>query len=477
MLQCKGTFFYISLAPFRFFTACFIIILFIIILVIGNSLFQTAYDGLHNQIQTFLPGSLLVKNSSPQADALYFPQSEDACSLILPQSAKIAEYLSAQHAVASIVPFKLTRVQLETEGYSMNEAHALCLHPDALNLLTRHLFIEQGNLTSLQRRGVMVSDLLIERLFHTSNIKYKVGDLLTLSPPLVSSAFSRCKVPITAIFKLKQNKNEFDFISTLIILDETSFNIITNLPLGEINLDPTLEKLVLHAAQPIFKDRDSLFIRSELCPDRHSVSSLFSLLDDPAQKYASLPIETHAWQGIALTVRESAAQNTRLLRHNLSRFFRAQHIPARVTDWPAVSIPVLRQLALKHTVFIIMLIFFGLFIITLSVIISRPNKKQLQFILKTEADNSRRWFVHFFTRQAVLQSLLCGFLGMMASGLVFLCFLNLAASRPENSWICALFESTKLHPDFHIAGLLYALIFLVVYSFSSWMYAFFISRK
>jgi hypothetical protein len=441
-------------------------------------LFHTAHTGIEEQIQFFLPGSILISNNSPQADTLCLTRSADAHTLSLTRSEKILKYLSAQPAVSSMIPFKLACVQIETRGYTMGDVYALCLHPDALNLLARYLHIEQGDFTLPQKRGVMVSDRLIERLFQTFNLRYKVGDLLTLShTPVASAFFSRCTVPLSAVYTLTQSKNEFDFISNLIILDYTSFDIITNLPLGMINLDPAQKKLKLDNTEKIFNGPEPLFTRVELRPNRHSMSSLFSLLGDPGLKYASLPAETSAWQGIVLTVRESVAQNSGMFRRKLTRFFDTQHIPALAEDWPADNIPVLRRFASKHTIFIIMLIFSGLAAVAISTVISRPTKKQLHYISETGAAGSNRRLVLLFARQAVLRGMLYGLLGIITAGSLFLCFLHRPVSGLENSWICTLCESVRLNPAFHIPGLVYALIFLFVYSISSWMYAFFYTKK
>ncbi len=477
MLTLKDALIYISQAPFRFLSLSLIIILFIIIIVIGNSLFNSAYQELEIQIQQFLPGSLLIKNNSTQSDVLRLAESTNTAAQILPESGRIMEYTKAHPAVSAIVPFKLAQVRLDTKSYSLYDLHTLCLHTDAAAHLKDQLIIEQGDFLSLDQRGIMVSQALIDRLYRTFNIQFKVGDMLTLSNALLAFGFSQYRVPLKAVYSLKHSKSEFNFISSLILIDEISFNLLFNLAIAQENIDALGQNLLLKDAHDIFNNHVSLFVLPDLSHSDHSLASLFSLLGDPKQKYAVLTPQTQIWQGILLNLPKHSAQDISVLSHNIEIFFSTHNIPARVSAWPGKSMPVLNKLELKHTVFIIIMIFFALLIIVGSNIISRPTYKQSQLIKKNRADISLGSSVYLLFGLAVLQSVLCGILGVFAAGIVFIFFWGRALYFSPDSWFFTLFESPKLYPELHISGFLYVMLFLFLYSCFSWIHAITGTRK
>ncbi|MBN1799150.1 MAG: hypothetical protein JW822_11265 [Spirochaetales bacterium] len=477
MLKFKATLTFIAQAPCRFFSLSFIIILFIIIIVIGNSLFNSACQELKNQIELFLPGSLLIKKYVPESEEPGFTESTYTATQILPHSKQIMDYTEAQPAVKAVLAFKLAQIQLEYNNHSIHDLYIVCLQADAATHLKPHLLIEQGDFLPSDSRGIIVSRALITRLNHTFNARFKVGDKLTLSNPQSGLCFSRYKLPIQAVYSLRQQKSEFDFISSLIVIDETSFNILCNLPLTQNKTAMSGENLVISDSGTIFRNHGSLFVRPDLSANGHSLTSLFTLLGDPKQKIVSLQPEEKVWQGLLISTSESSPQVISALRKNLAGFLKLQNIPTLVTDRPWKNTGICKRLELKHAGFTVIMVVFALLIIAGANLLLRPAYRESSFFSTTGACNSPIALIGLFFGRAVLQGILSGLVGILAAVIILKYFWSGTVYFSRYSLFHLLFDSQKLHSTPDLSAFLYVLLFLLFYSCFSWVYPVIKARK
>jgi ABC-type lipoprotein release transport system permease subunit len=464
MFEFKFAFSKISHSPATFVFLSVLIILFITVSVIGNSLFSSAREEFFKQIKDFFPGSLIIKKKATQADLSVFSESPLGPLQILPAFSEIMKYARAHPQVTEIMPFNYAQLKLKVGDESLINTGVLCLPADFYDFLLENLEFEQGSLPSSSQRGLAMSQEFKEHLLAEFHAAFNLGDMLTLKSPSLPYGFTEYKIPLTGFFTLKDARSEFDSISFLMLADEISFKILLNLPMKR-RQD---YGIALSERQNNNKNEGTLFVQPDLKNFPLSDQIIFNLLGDVKQKYLDNTSGTEPWQGVLLRTLATSDQGAAGIISDFTAYFKTNQIPAYIKDWPGKNLP--QGMEAGYLFFILFLLVAGLFIIILSNILYRPkpNEDKLLELYKEKKASFSTPGLYF--SQSLLQSITCGVVGMGFAYLILKFLLKGEITAQPGSIFYGLFKTRHVFVELKAWAILFACGFLFLYSLCSWIY-------
>ncbi len=214
-----------------------------LVLVVGNSVIDTATAGVRANYTANYTGHVIVAAGGVQLPMLtpdVNPEAYGRATPAIPDFDSTMEFIASRPGVRAVTPMitGLALTQAEGEGFGLMQFYGIdpdryrAFFPDNVELLA-------GELLATGDRGLVISERTLEMLADSLNREMGVGDRVLLTAPSEMHGLRIREVEIVGVFRFRNATMPLEFISFLDAESARTLNGMTGLTDVEVLLTPT----------------------------------------------------------------------------------------------------------------------------------------------------------------------------------------------------------------------------------------------
>lgn len=442
------------------------------VLVVGNSLMDSAAAGIRRSFIDNFTGHLVLTGVADAPVSLFGVRSTDFLNTRTP---RLDGYERLRQVVADLPEVAAWSPQASDsaavtlageDGTSIGEAFAqiwgiepdryLGVFPDAAELIAG-TFLEPGQV------GLVMSEEIATELAESSDREVRPGDRVLLTATTEAGIKVR-EVPVTGIFRFRNSLPQLDFVS---FVDITTLRTLTGM-----NVSAPAEQIltVEQMAQLGSVDENDLFggSGSGSLVQAADAGSTAPVLLDLGEREETV-IDSGAWHFLLLKLHRPGAADR--VTEKLERVIADEDLNARVLGWVGAAAP-LSQLSdgfkIVFNVVIVVIAVVAVIIIMNTLVISVTER--ISEIGTMRAIGARKGFVRqMIGAETVTLACVFGAAGV-ALALVLLFILGATGIRASNLFLRILFGGEILRPEVSPGSVAFSLLMVAAIAVLSSLY-------
>ncbi|MBN1648790.1 MAG: FtsX-like permease family protein [Spirochaetales bacterium] len=417
------------------------------ILLVGNSLIDTAAGGLKANYTENYTGDIMiaVKMDYPPNILGMSPEIRENGISKVPEIGKIEKYLDERGDIAArtgvAAGFAQVSFAEEGRGFSMlfgiDPDHYLTMFPGNIRIL-------EGSMLTSGQEGLVLNRNSLKMLEESSGEKLHAGDLITLTGSTANSGITIREVALTGIFEFVNSNLTLQYVS---LIDIQTMRSLQGLTLyGQAKLDLSAEEsesLGSVNEEDIFADFGFKIV--ETGTGIKNENDLADILGDLSNRDMYSLTKSDAWHYLLLKL-EQPGRAAGVIR-DINRYFTKQEIDAKAYDWISAAGPAAKAVSGLKTIFnaiIIIIAVVALIIIMNTLVISVTER--IPEIGTMRAIGARKGFIRkMISMETLLLSIAAGTTGIVAGSAILL-ILQATGIPAGNMFLEVLFGGQILYP-------------------------------
>lgn len=482
----------------------------VLILIVGNSMMETATLGIRRAFIENYTGHVFVSGVADGAVSLFGVQSVGGIDPTpqLPEYPRIRDRIAEDERVdrytSQVSGFGLVRIEDERVAGLENSTFSLLFAVDATSYwdMFQSIKLVEGRILEPGERGILLTadrveeleELMVEALedqgVEAPEAELTIGDEIRVVSGLQSGLPKIRIVPLVGIYELPQVAEGVgaEFVSFVDIETQRALQGLTLVYQGEFDIsrDATALLDVETADLGDLFDEEVLDVESEPGP-ADTAQDLASLLElDLQDDSADQPGETDdraqigdsgesddrtggSWHYILATVNNPRAADD--LITDLNAWFQEEGIPAEAGDWEKAAGPFATTADVVRTVFNVAIIIVGVVavIIIMNTMVVSVIERTAE-IGTMRALGAQRGFVwRMFLYETLTISAVFGVIGIMLA-LAAIAILNAIAIPATNTFTQILFAGPELRPNVSMASVYGSVLIVALIGILSHIY-------
>ncbi len=443
------------------------------VLVVGNSLMDSAAAGIRRSFIDNFTGHLVLAGVADAPVSLFGVRSTDFLNARTPRLDGYEQLLQAIADHPDVAAWSPQASDAATvnlagaDGTSLGESFAQLwgieparyreVFPDAAELIA-------GSFLEPDQVGLVLSEEVATDLGESADREIRPGDRLLLTATTAAGIKVR-EVPVTGIFRFRNALPQLDFVS---FVDITTLRTLTGMtvsaPAEQILTEEQVEQLGSVDEDDLFGGGDDA---GSLVRDVFSGSAAPVLLDLGGRE--EVVIDSGAWHFLLLKLRRPGAVDR--VTRDLERVIGDGDLNAQVLDWRAAAAP-LSQLSdgfkIVFNVVIIVIAVVAVIIIMNTLVISVTER--ISEIGTMRAIGARKGFVRrMIGAETVTVAFVFGAAGVLL-GLVLLFILGATGIPASNLFLRILFGGEVLRPEVSPGSVAFSLVMVAAIAVVSSLY-------
>jgi len=442
-----------------------IIALGLLILVVGNSLLDTAEEGIRKMYTENFTGQVIITASRNENLSLFMGggRMNGEPTPTIPEYPELAGYLDAlpgvQNAVSQITGFVTADLGGEGNAFLQLFGVAPQLY---LEMFPSTVEVIEGRFLEGEETGIVLSQDVVEMLEESSGRKVEIGDKILLTNMNSVSGTKIREIEIKGIIRFVSEAPNLSLIS---YVDVGSLRALSGMiKLTDVEVDLSREEQEALGSvdeDDLFGGGDELFAETGLVSEASSEDSLLSILGDTSEAQAFRELDPNAWQYVLLKL-EDGGSPERLIR-SLNSSFEEQGLDVKAYGWVEAAGTTAQLVSGLKTVFnalILIVAVVAIIIIMNTLVISITER--IGEIGTMRAIGARRSFVRgMITLETLMISLVFGLIGIiLGSGIIGM--LNLTGIEATSMFLQVLFGGSVLTPVVSTGSVLTSLLVVIV---------------
>jgi putative ABC transport system permease protein len=424
-----------------------IIALALMILVIGNSLIDTAAEGVRGMYSSNFTGHIMITSSRYENPTLFMApvRAFDGPTPIIQDYPQLVEYLSGldgvEDTVSQISGFATAQFDEGGSGFlqlfSVDPTEYLAMFPGTFEML-------EGDFLMGEEEGIVLSEHIVLNLSDTAGREIHLGDSLLLTNMNVVSGTKIREVKVKGIFRFHNETPNLSFIS---FLDLTSMRVLSGMtkmtdPDVELNAD---ERENLGSV-----NEDDLFGggflgETSISADPFSEDDLCNILGDRSGLALFRELNTEAWHYVLLKLEDN--KNTELMVRSLNTYFGENGIELQADNWVQAAGSLAQLVNSLKIIFNILILVIGVVavIIIMNTIVISVTERIGEIGTMRAIGAQRRFIRSMITIETLMISLVFGAVGITTGGIT-IGILHYTGIEATNIFMQVLFGGNILVP-------------------------------
>ncbi len=443
----------------------------IVVLVVGNSLMDSATAGIEKSYTRNYTGHLMITGSHNGRLTLFGFQDLSAMERSvphIPDYQEVLEYVRSLPYVESVNPQITTAALLTlddepvgvTQLFGIDPVQYQQMFPDNVELIA-------GDFFRPGEQGVVLNATIVDRMERRQGITLKPGDKIVLTGVSAQTGMRIREVPIAGIFRFVHSNPQLDMVS---FLDPANARDLSGLVVGHTDVADLTEQEQAFLGEldidSIFDSLDSLFVETA----DESGFSLEDLFGDPVEIEEPEVFEEYeavyeedlgAWH--FLLVRLTDERQVARAEADLAAFFKERDIPAQTSNWlQAAGATAELGYGIKNIFngIVAVIAVVAVIIIMNTLVISVTERtSEIGTMRAIGAQKSFVW--KMILSETMLLTGLSGAIGIALGGII-LAVLNVIGIEATNMFFEILFGGKVLKPQLSLSSVVLALGVVVV---------------
>lgn len=456
----------------------------VLIIIVGNSLMDTASLGIERAFIDNYTGHVFISARAEGEVSLFGVQSVGGIeeTPALPEFERIREHLE-NHPLTSGVATQITgfagiKSEAQEDIDAMAGSLLFGINPEEYRALFDNLSITEGEDLTPGQPGILLSENTAEDIREELGIDLEIGDPLLLNG-FGTAGFRIREVPVRGFFEFKQEGEAADLIS---YIDAQTLRSLKGMNLGgseEVTLTEEETGLLQTGEETDFEDLFSgeiLFSEEEGAGEALS-EDIYSILgSEEAPEAEEMPegmpvidAGEGSWEYFLVKLKRPSADR-RYIR-DINRWFAENDINAQAGGWKAAAGPFSKSADAIRIVFnvaVIMVVIVAVIIVMNTLVISVVERTGE--IGTMRALGAQRPFIRkLFSMEITAISIVFGLIGI-AAGIIALIIIRLIGFEAGNPFVEILFAGKVLKPVIYPLSMLYTLAGVVVFGILANLY-------
>ena len=442
------------------------------VLVVGNSLMDSAADGIRRSFIDNFTGHLVLAGVTDAPVGLFGVRTTDFLNTRTPRLdgyGRLLEAVASHPDVAAWSPQASDAAVVNlaaADGTSIGESFArlwgidparyLAVFPDAAELIA-------GSFLAPEQVGLVLSEEIAADLAESAGRAVQPGDRVLLTATTAAGIKVR-EVPVTGIFRFRNALPQLDFVS---LVDITTLRTLTGMtvsaPAEQILTDEQMAGLGAVDEGDLFGGGDA----GPLVREAEAGASVPTVLD--LGERAETVVDSGAWHFLLLKLRRPGAADR--VAETLEQVIAEEDLGAQVLGWVEAAAP-LSQLSdgfkIVFNVVIIVIAVVAVIIIMNTLVISVTER--MSEIGTMRAIGARKGFVRrMIGAETVTLAFVFGGAGVVLA-LVLLAILGATGIRATNLFLRILFGGEVLRPAVSLGSVAFSLLMVAAIAVLSSLY-------
>lgn len=445
-----------------------------IVLVVGNSLMDTASQGIERSYIQNYTGHLMVSGASQGRLTMFgyqdFTALEETIPL-LPASDELRSYVESLPYVESVTPqasgFALGSVAEESQTalqlFGIEPSSYQRTFPGNVELLEGR-FLENGE------EGILLSRRAAEFLNRRLAEPLAVGDPIVLTGMSAAAGMRIREIPIRGIFEFRQSNPQLDMISLVDIQTMRALNgmAVTRVDVSQLSADQqrlleTTDVDELFGGTDLFAD----ITVEETAPVEQDFLSILGPADPDALTDAADASSAWHFLLVRLTDERYAGRATR----DIQEFFAERDLHGQVGDWLAAAGAIAEMSFGVRWVFnvVVLIIAVVAVIIIMNTLVISVTQRMAEFGTMRAIGAQKGFIRRMILWETLLISGIFGFGGVAIGGMI-LAILHATGIVAPNVFFEVLFGGPVLHPTLSASAVVTSLIIVMLVALAASLY-------
>ena len=442
-----------------------IIALGLLILVVGNSLLDTAEEGIRKMFTENFTGQVIITASRNENLSLFMGpgRMNGEPTPTIPEYPELASYLDAlpgvENTVSQITGF--ATADLNGEGNAFLQLFGV--DPEQyLEMFPNTAEVIEGRLLEVEETGIVVSEDVVEMLEESSGRKVEIGDKILLTNINSVSGTKIREIEIKGIIRFLSEAPNLSLISYIDVGSLRALSGMTKVTDVEVDLNREEQEALGRVDEDdLFGSDEDLFADTELVTETSTEDALLTILGDTSEAQAFRELDPDGWQYVLLKLEDSRSPE-RLIR-SLNSYFEEQELDVKAYGWVDAAGATAQLVSGLKTVFNVLILIVAvvaIIIIMNTLVISITER--IGEIGTMRAIGARRLFVRrMITLETLMISLAFGVIGIiLGSGIIGI--LNLTGIEATSMFLQVLFGGSVLTPVVSTGSVLVSLLMVIV---------------
>ncbi|NLJ81178.1 MAG: ABC transporter permease [Firmicutes bacterium] len=313
-----------------------IMVIGIMVLVVGNSLMDTATAGIERYYTKNYTGHLMITGSTRGKLTLFGFQDmtgmEQAVPRI-PEYEEVLEFARSLSYVETLNPQVSTTVMVSQDDEILMGTQLFGIIPELYQeMFPDNLELVSGDFWDAGSGGVLLNQRLSDHLEKRHQVSLKPGDKLVFTSVSTHSGMKIREVEVTGIFRFKQSNPQLDMLS---LMDVSNVRSLAGMVVGHTTAAElsSEEQLFLGSIDEdsLFDTSDSLFSELEVVDVESDEDYWYSLLGEGGSLDTLNSEDGGAWQYLLVRLRDE--KYLKQAQTDFARFFRDNNIAAQTSNW------------------------------------------------------------------------------------------------------------------------------------------------
>jgi putative ABC transport system permease protein len=442
----------------------------IAVLVVGNSLLDTATAGIKQAYVDNYTGHIIVTGKHRGDLSLFGSNSMDEGIPMIPEFEKVLEFVSSLPEVEAYSPQATNQVVISVGDKVRGFAQLFGIEPTLYrSMFSDNLELIEGEFLAPGEEGILLSEKTAKQVSRKLDRPVAPGDSLLLTGMSLTSGTRIREVEIKGIFRFRHPDPQIEMVS---LIDITNLRALAGMNVqrsSEIMLEEKEEALLGEISEEMLfgEGEESLFGgplvgKADVVQQRYTEDALLNVLGDTSEAEPEQEEDySGAWHFLLLKLKNP--RHIAAVEKQLAQFLDDEGIEASLQGWTEGAGMMAQMSTGVKTVFnvIVLIVAVVAVIIIMNTLVISVTER-ISEIGTMRAIGAQKSFVRrMITLETIVISGVFGMLGVAIGSLILL-ILNLAGIRATNVFLRVIFGGEVLRPTLSGSSVVMSLVTVTV---------------
>ncbi|MGI6608960.1 MAG: ABC transporter permease [Limnochordia bacterium] len=442
----------------------------IAVLVVGNSLLDTATAGIKQAYVDNYTAHIIVTGKHRGDLSLFGSNSMDEGIPMIPEFEKVLECVSSLPEVEAYSPQATNQVVISVGDKVRGFAQLFGIEPTLYrSMFSNNLELIEGEFLAPGEEGILLSEKTAKQVSRKLDRPVAPGDSLLLTGMSLTSGTRIREVEIKGIFRFRHPDPQIEMVS---LIDITNLRALAGMNVqrsSEIMLEEKEEALLGEISEEMLfgEGEESLFGgplvgKADVVQQRYTEDALLNVLGDTSEAEPEQEEDySGAWHFLLLKLKNP--RHIAAVEKQLAQFLDDEGIEASLQGWTEGAGMMAQMSTGVKTVFnvIVLIVAVVAVIIIMNTLVISVTER-ISEIGTMRAIGAQKSFVRrMITLETIVISGVFGMLGVAIGSLILL-ILNLAGIRATNVFLRVIFGGEVLRPTLSGSSVVMSLVTVTV---------------
>ncbi|MFS8524252.1 MAG: FtsX-like permease family protein [Limnochordales bacterium] len=463
----------------------------IMVLIVGNSLMDTAERGIAQTYVESYTGHLLITgrhHGNVTIMGLEGPDAMDAVMPVVPSFAQVFEYVANHPRVAAVNPQATAGALVDyehrrglTQAFGIDPEYYQDMFPDNIEIL-------RGRMLLPGEEGIVLNEQVVRRLERTGEVRVQPGDRVILTGISTAGGVRVREVPVRGVFRFRHGNPAVNFVSLvditnvralagmkLLQVTEAELTELEARLLGGVDEDELFGGLEDSLFSDLFADADvfgeGAWLFADVLDEDALLAGFGAPEDEPVEGIGavSAAAQSDAWHFLLVKLVDGA--DPKAVAAELEQWLAAHGIDAMVSDWLSGAGAVASLATGTKLVFNIVVVVIAVVavIIIMNTLVISVTERTTEIGTMRALGAQKSFVRRIIVWETVMTAGLFGLVGV-AAGLLVLLILNWSGIEAPNAFFEVLFGGKVLRPVPSLRSIVSSLVIVLAIGVASSLY-------